>query len=224
MAAECVFSEDVYGAWNTIIAEALMGLWITSVWSWRIKLEIPSFRSGGAKNLVQEFELYAKEFGYDPIAFATYIGWIKGVLVAGLVWAIVNPNFQLVEFCGGGMLVLMTGSIYCRNAVGDDWSKSYDAIAMWLCALCATVAPAVSLSKGCYEYSIYGVDHGTRLSIGYTVVSLVLYWNLKSLNDGDFYDWEDLLSKEEEAPEEPSCYEFFFGVSKKVEDTEAALP
>jgi hypothetical protein len=221
--SQCVFNEDVYGAYNVIIGNAIIGLWIMSVWSWRINLDIPSFRSGKAKNLVQEYALYAKEFGYDPVGFATCVGWLNGAVASGIVWAIVNPNFELQETCGGLMLVLLSLSIYCRRAVGDGWEKCYDAIVLLLCALCITIAPAVSLSKGCYEYAIYGVPHGFRLSCGYTVVSAIVYWGFKSLSDGDFYDWETLLAEEEEAPAAPTLSEFFFGAQKTTEQTEPLL-
>jgi len=223
MTAECVFNEDVYGAYNVIIGDAIIGLWIMSIWSWRINLDMPSFRSGKATNLVQEFALYAKEFDADPVSFAVYVGWLNGIVASGMVWAIVNPNFQLQEVCGGAMLVLLAFSIYCRRAVGDGWEKCYDAIFLWLCALCTTVAPAKSLAKGCYEYSIDGVDHGFRVSLGYTVVSAILWWGYNSLVNGDLYDWENLLEEEEQAPAEPTLSEFFFGASKNTENTEPLL-
>jgi hypothetical protein len=223
-APHCTLEGDIYGAYNVVIGEAIIGLWIMSVWSWRIKLDIPSFRSGKAKNLVQEYALYAKQQGFsDAVNYAVVMGWLNAFYASGLVWDIIDPKFELQEVCGGIMLVLLAYSIYCRRAVGDGWEKCYDAIVLWLCALCCTVAPAVSRSKGCYEYSINGVDHGFRLSMAYTVISAILYWGFKSLSDGDFYDWENLLEEEDEAPAEPTLSEFFFGVQKKTEQTEALL-
>jgi hypothetical protein len=223
MAPQCEFGEDVFGAYEAIIGETVIGLWVMSTWSWRITLEIPSFRSGKAKNLVQEYALYAKALGYDPIGFATIVGWLNGIVAAGLVWAIVNPNFQLQSSMGGVMLLLSGFSIYCRRAVGDGWEKCYDAIVLFLMALAITVSSATALSKGCYAYAINGVDHGFRLSCGYTVVSAIVFWGFKSLAAGDLTEWEKFLDEEDEAPAEGSLSEFFFGVSKTTEAEEALL-
>merc|ERR1719145_106795 len=75
------------------VAEAAIGLWIWSVWSWRLHKDT-GFRVGGAKTLAQEFQAY----GY-PIWVFMLVGVLKTFFASILVLAIIFPQPIMVRRC-----------------------------------------------------------------------------------------------------------------------------
>merc|ERR1719159_1553924 len=99
------------------VAEAGIGLWIWSVWSWRLRMDT-SFRAVGAKNLVQEFQSY----GY-PVWVFKLVGAFKTSFASILVLAIIYPMRLLTLIGAGGMCALMSVAVLSHAKVMDPPTK-----------------------------------------------------------------------------------------------------
>jgi hypothetical protein len=122
-----------------LLAEAAIGLWIWSVWSWRLRQET-SFRGLGARNLLQEFQTY----GY-PIWVFKAVGAFKTSFASMLVLSIIIPMRIITLIGAGGMCVLMSVAVVSHAKVGDPLTKYVPAVSMLTCSVYILWA----LSAGC---------------------------------------------------------------------------
>lgn len=111
-------------SYAVVLAKAAVGLWIWSVWSWRLRMET-NFRAEGAKNLVQEFQKY----GY-PLWVLKLTGFFKFLFSGMLLISIMFPCPMLTEYGSLGMIFLMVVAIASHIKVKDDLYNNGAAIAM----------------------------------------------------------------------------------------------
>jgi len=121
------------------VAEAAIGLWIWSVWSWRLRMDT-SFRAVGAKNLLQEFQSY----GYPSWLFML-VGVVKTSFATMLVLAIIFPMRILTLVGASGMCFLMSVAVLSHAKVKDPATKFVPAASMLTCSVYLLWA----LSAGC---------------------------------------------------------------------------
>lgn len=121
------------------VAEGLIGLWIWSVWSWRLRMDT-SFRAAGAKNLVQEFQSY----GY-PIWVGFLVGAFKTAFASMLVVAIIYPVRMLTLIGSSGMFILMWVAVLSHAGVKDPLTKFVPATSMLILSIYILLA----LSHNC---------------------------------------------------------------------------
>jgi len=164
----------------TVFAQAGVGLWIWSVWSWRLRMET-SFRGGGAKNLVQEFQTY----GY-PMWVFQMVGVFKTTFSGMLVASIVLPNYLLTMIGACGMVFLMVVAIASHFKVGDELSKNGAACAMLILSsftLCVTYS---TQTADCFETTWSSLPESTRYIIGGCVALCCFLMWLRSFLKGDY--------------------------------------
>eukprot|EP00419_Tripos_fusus_P026640 CAMPEP_0172716362 /NCGR_PEP_ID=MMETSP1074-20121228/68164_1 /TAXON_ID=2916 /ORGANISM="Ceratium fusus, Strain PA161109" /LENGTH=196 /DNA_ID=CAMNT_0013541035 /DNA_START=62 /DNA_END=652 /DNA_ORIENTATION=- len=170
------------------VAEAGIGLWIWSVWSWRLRMET-SFRAVGAKNLVQEFQTYGYPTWFFYLVFAC-----KVTCASILVLAIIFPKPILTLIGAGGMFVLMSGALVSHCKVKDPPSKSIAAFSMWFLSTYILIA----LSQGCVVDSPASIDPVRTCSGCVVAFACFVMW-LRSFLRGDynFANYEKMDEKTE---------------------------
>jgi len=157
------------------LAQAAIGLWIWSVWSWRLRMET-SFRGLGSKNLVQEFATY----GFGLNVFKA-VGIVKVSCASLLVFSVVYPTHFLVLIGGSGMVVLMSVAVLSHFKVGDELVKYGAASAMLFCSLYVIF----SLGMGCIENWPMSMDF-MRSLIGAGVIAGCSAMCMRSYLEGDY--------------------------------------
>jgi len=118
-----------YAAYAVVLSKAAVGLWIWSVWSWRLRMET-SFRAEGAKNLVQEFQKY----GY-PMWVLKLTGFFKFLFSGMLLISIMLPDPRLTAAGAGGMIFLMVVAVGSHIKVKDDLTNNIAALIMLVLSL-----------------------------------------------------------------------------------------
>jgi len=118
-----------YAAYAVVLSKAAVGLWIWSVWSWRLRMET-SFRAEGAKNLVQEFQKY----GY-PMWVLKLTGFFKFLFSGLLLISIMFPDPRLTAVGAGGMIFLMVVAVGSHIKVKDDLTNNIAALIMLVLSL-----------------------------------------------------------------------------------------
>lgn len=157
------------------VAEGAIGLWIWSVWSWRLRMET-SFRAVGAKNLVEEFKTY----GY-PIWVFKLVGAFKISFASILVLAIIHPMRIMTLVGSVGMLVLMSVAVVSHAVVKDPFTKYIAALVMLILSIYLLYA----LSAGCVVDSP-PLDNMVRFCGGLVVACACFCMWLRSLIRGDY--------------------------------------
>mmetsp|Transcript_20683 Transcript_20683/g.33413 ORF Transcript_20683/g.33413 Transcript_20683/m.33413 type:complete len:194 (-) Transcript_20683:238-819(-) len=164
-----------------IVAEASIGLWIWSVWSWRLRRESP-FRPPGAKNLLQEFQSY----GY-PRWVLKMVGAIKTSFASMLILSIIYP-VKLVTLVGAsGMCFLMSVAVLSHAKVKDPLTKYVAALVMLILSIYVLYA----LSVGCIieadaPLPVYLPDHLPQSCFGILVAAACFGMWLRSFLNSDY--------------------------------------
>jgi hypothetical protein len=156
------------------VAEGAIGLWIWSVWSWRLRMET-SFRAVGANNLVEEFKTY----GY-PIWVFKLVGAFKTFFASTLVLAIIYP-MRIMTLVGAiGMSILMSVAVVSHAKVKDPPTKYMAALSMLILSIYLLYA----LSAGCVGDS--PPPDQVRLCGGIVVACVCFGMWLRSFIRGDY--------------------------------------
>jgi len=173
------------------MAEAGVGLWIWSVWTWRLRTST-SFRALGAKNILQEFQTY----GYPTWVFKV-VGLLKlsfsGCLIAAIAFP--DPTLTLVGACG--MVGLMVVAILSHFKVGDALSRNGAAVVMLILSSYTLWVTYSGMKAHCFKSTIAHVPDHFRHVFGGCVAGLCLMMWLRSYLKGDYnlnnYNDETLL-------------------------------
>jgi len=187
-----------------IVAEASIGLWIWSVWSWRLRMD-SSFRAVGAKNLLQEFQSY----GYPAWVLKT-VGAFKCSFASMLVLAIIYPMKLLTLVGASGIAILMSVAVFSHVRVKDPLTKSIPAAAMLilsiylLLAFSANCVAEVEKSNVQLLFVFHGIgffmpDHLPQVCFGILVFASCFGMWLRSFMNSDYNldNYEQLKGKEE---------------------------
>lgn len=157
----------------TFVAEAGIGLWIWSVWSWRLRMDT-SFRGKEAKNLLEEFKVY----GYPTWVFKL-VGAVKTSMASSLILTIIYPMKILTLIGASGMFFLMTVALISHAKVKDPFTKYIPALSMWTLSSFILYA----LWAGCVEDS---PEPGARPVFGVAVaIACICMW-MRSFMRGDY--------------------------------------
>jgi len=175
-------------AYLVFVAEAGIGLWIWSVWSWRLRI-VTSFRPVGAENMVQEFKTY----GY-PMWFFYLIFACKVSFASILVLAIILPDPILTLIGAGGMFALMSGALLSHLKVKDPVGRYIAASVMWVLSTYILIA----LSKSCVVHTPASDDLVRTCSGCVVALACFIMW-LRSCLRGDynFASYDELDEKKE---------------------------
>lgn len=111
-------------SYAVMFAKAAVGLWIWSVWSWRLRNET-SFRPDGAKNLVQEFQKY----GY-PMWVLKLTGFFKFLFSGLLLISIIVADTRITIAGAAGMIFLMVVAVGSHVKVKDGLTQNLAALIM----------------------------------------------------------------------------------------------
>lgn len=170
-----------------VAAEAAIGLWIWSVWTWRLRNET-NFRGLGAKNLLQEFQTY----GY-PIWVFKLVGAVKLTCASLLIVAIVYPCPYIALAGSAGMAFLMTVAVLSHFKVGDELSKNIPAFSMLTLSSFILYHTVTMGLESCPYHSV-----PARTIIGGAVAAVCFGMWLRSFLNGDYNldNYEKLSARE----------------------------
>eukprot|EP00746_Dinoflagellata_sp_MGD_P004035 gnl/MRDRNA2_/MRDRNA2_107820_c0_seq1.p1 gnl/MRDRNA2_/MRDRNA2_107820_c0~~gnl/MRDRNA2_/MRDRNA2_107820_c0_seq1.p1 ORF type:complete len:207 (-),score=32.49 gnl/MRDRNA2_/MRDRNA2_107820_c0_seq1:453-1073(-) len=173
-----------------VVAQAGVGLWIWSVWSWRLRMET-QFRGGIAKNLVQEFQTY----GY-PIWVMKLVGIFKMSFSGMLVFSIIMPIAMVTMAGAGGMVGLMLVAIASHFKVGDQIERNGAAAMMLLLSAYTLFYAFATHTSECFDSTAAYVPWNFRRVFGGCVAAICLNMWYTSYKNGDYNtDSYDMLDE-----------------------------
>ncbi|CAD7966631.1 unnamed protein product [Amoebophrya sp. A120] len=171
---------------TVVVAQALVNLWIWSVWTWRFA-QPTSFRGGAADSLLKEFETY----GYGP-DMMKFVGFVKLGAATLLPLAVMDPGCDYLLFLSSGVLLfLMVVAIVSHFKVNDPISRNFPAGCMAVLSLYALV---MGLEKG----SSYEAFSFWRVLVGIVLLA------------ADGYMWYDAKYKSKAYATVPASDNVFF--------------
>ncbi|CAD7951180.1 unnamed protein product [Amoebophrya sp. A120] len=166
------------GAILVVLAQAIVNLWIFSVWTWRFNKQTP-FRARNSQSLLQEFQSY----GYD-LEVMKWTGFVKLFCATLLPIAIMNPEYPwLLIFSSGVLFLLMVIAIVSHVRVKDPWVKNVPALVMAVLSL----ASLLGLKENCVYMPDYAEDFSSSSAVSSTTSSAgtaTTTFNLASTSSG----------------------------------------
>jgi len=173
-----------------LCADAMVGIWIWSVWTWRIRLQT-SFRPLEAKNLVEEFRTY----GY-PVWVLKMTGIFKLTFSGMMMCSIIVPNPLLAIGGSAGMVGLMLVALASHFKVGDELSRNGAAFAMLILSSFVLIVTYLAMNEGCTDSQAEYVPQRLRQILGGTVCLICFSMWYQSYKNGDYdlKNYEALLS------------------------------
>lgn len=163
-----------------VCCDAMVGIWIWSVWTWRLRLET-NFRAHGAKNLVEEFRTY----GY-PVWVLKMVGIFKMTFSGMMICSIIFPNGNLALGGSAGMVGLMLVAIASHFKVGDELSRNGAAFAMLVFSSFVLVVTYLAMQGGCAASQAEFVPQRMREVLGGCVGLICLNMWFQSYMAGDY--------------------------------------
>lgn len=144
-----------------VIAQAIVSLWLVSVWTWRTRLKT-AFRPGNANDIESEFATY----GFDA-NFMKAIGGLKSGMALLLGFAILPLSFhgELALLSSAVIVVLMCGATYAHYKVNDPFDR-------YVAGLCMLVLSAFILVVQISGGNTVGGAAGGPLRYGVGIVVL----------------------------------------------------